>query len=558
MLVNNKYNLDTMKTTKKDAILPLILIILDGWGIDKPNKGNAVELADTPTIDGLLRKYPSTRLWAHGKYVGLPSGQVGNSEAGHMNIGAGRLVVQDAVKISKSITDGTFDKNSAFLGAFRHVRKSNSKLHLIGMLSNGQSPHSDPKHLLALIKLAKKQKFKNVYLHLFTDGRDSPKYAALKAIDELENDLPKNFHIATIIGRFYAMDRKKKWSRTAKTYNALVMGQGKSAKSATEAITESYNREESDEYIQPCVIGNSNTKNSRINNGDSVIFFNLRSDRSRQLAKTFVQNDFRKMNPGSFKRKKKLKQLYFVAMTDFGPDLEDILTAFPSVDIVNTLPMCLSDLRQLYIAETEKYAHVTFFFNGGYSGFVAGEDHIMIPSPDVKSYDQTPAMSSFKLAKTVIKNLSANSKKESTKQTSFSSKKWKYDFVLLNFAAPDMVGHTGNIKAAISCCNIVDKYVGDIIDAYLKNNGTVVITADHGNIEKMLNLKTGEVYTEHTSNQVPFAIVNKKLRDKISLRKNGSLSDISPTILELLGFKKPKVMKGNSLIIKKKTLNGSR
>ncbi len=528
---------------KKQNNTPMILIILDGWGIDKKNKGNAVALAKTPTMDGLLRKYPNTKLHAHGRYVGLPKKQVGNSEAGHMNIGAGRLVIQDAVKISDAIADKTFYKNSAFLGAIRHIGKMKSKMHVMGMLSNGQSPHSDPGHLKAIIKLLKDHGVKDIYLHLFTDGRDSPKYASLKLIDELEDENLNNVHIASIMGRFYSMDRKKKWERTEKAFNALTLGEGRTSKSPQTAITESYNRGDSDEFIEPYIIMDKENKKHLIEDGDSIIFFNLRSDRSRQLTKAFVQNDFKGMNPRSFKRKKKLKHIYFTAMTDFGPDLDDVLTAFPGLDIVDALPKQLKDLKQLYIAETEKYAHVTYFLNGGYSGKIAGEDQYMIDSPDVKSYDLTPAMNTKLLAQKVISNLNLNSKKL-----------WNYDFTFLNIAAPDMVGHTGNLKAGIECCNLVDKYLGDIIKAYLSLNGTVIVTADHGNIENMINLDTGEIHTEHTTNPVPFIIVNKNItkcpkgKNNLKLRKNGSLSNIAPTVLSLLDIKKSRKMRGKSLI----------
>lgn len=512
---------------------PMILIILDGWGIAAPNKGNAISLAKTPVFDSLLKKYPNTTLFAHGKYVGLPDDQVGNSEAGHMNIGSGRLVEQESVIISKAIRNGTFTKNSAFLGAIRHARNMNSKLHLMGMLSNGQSPHSDPGHLISLVEMLQKNNVKNVYLHLYTDGRDSPKYASLKLIQELEDCLG-DYKIATIMGRFYAMDRKKKWSRTEKAYNILTVNTGKMAPTAITAITEAYNRGESDEYIEPCIITNNERTNTRIEDGDSVIFFNLRSDRSRQLTKAFMQNDFNEKNPTSFLRDKKIEHLYFVAMTDFGPDLNDVLTAYPGIDMLNTLPVVLGGFRQLYLAETEKYAHVTYFLNGGYSGVVANEDQIMIPSPDVRSYDETPGMSSLALTDFILENSKNN--------------KLRYDFTFLNFAAPDMVGHTGNVVAGVKCCEIIDGCLGKIVDAYLKNNGTVIIAADHGNIEEMINLKTEEVYTEHTTNQVPFILINKNGGKKINLRRNGSLCDIAPTILKILNLKKPSEMTGKSLL----------
>ena len=511
---------------------PLILIILDGWGINKDERGNAIALAHTPFYDSLLKKYSNTSIFAHGPYVGLPEGQVGNSEAGHMNIGSGRLVKQDVVKVSESIENGTFFKNAAFLEAINHVRKNNSSLHLMGLLSNGMSPHSDPGHLLALLNLCRKKKVKKVFLHLFTDGRDSPKYASLSLVHELEMKLKDNEKIATVMGRFYAMDRKKAWSRTEKAYNALVLGEGIKVKSAKDAITQSYNKGESDEYIKPHII--EDAEDSKIKNNDSIIFFNLRSDRARQLAKTFVQSKFYLQNENSFKLKKKLKNINFVSLTDFGPDLGSIFTAFPSVDLNDTLPMALSGISQLYLAETEKYAHMTYFFNGGYPGLVDGEVQKMIPSPHVERYDYTPVMSSDGLLKVVVDSVKKN----------------KYQFIAMNFAAPDMIGHTGNLKAGVECCRGIDIDLEKIVNVYLKKKGTVVITADHGNIEKMINPKTGEVFTEHTTSKVPFIVVSDN--KNIKLKKSGALCDIAPTVLDLLDIEKPKLMTGRSLISKKK------
>lgn len=518
-----------MTNSLKQRNTPLLLIILDGWGIAKPNKGNAISMAATPVMNDLLLKYPSTQLWAHGKYVGLPDNQVGNSEAGHMNIGAGRVVEQDSVKISKSIEDGTFYRNAAFMGAVRHIEKMNSAVHLMGMISNGQSPHSDPGHLLALLDLIRKKNIEKVYLHLFTDGRDSPRYSSLKLIDDLERYLVKNEKIASIMGRFYAMDRKKDWGRTKLAYDVLVSGKGIKSDTAKEAIIESYNKGNSDEYIEPYIIN----PNGKIKDGDSVIFFNLRSDRSRQLAKVFVQEDFNKKNKGSFRRGKKLEHVYFVGMTDFGPDLNDIITAYPGLEMTGTLPMVLSNLRQQYIAETEKYAHVTYFFNGGYSGTVDNEIQTIVESPRVKSYDKVPGMSSVNLTDIVVNDL----------------KNKKFDFTVLNFAAPDMIGHTGNIEAGIKCCEIIDECVGRIVKECLNMDGIAIITADHGNIEQMVNLKTGEIFTEHTVNQVPFILVGQKTTSSFKLKKGGSLSDIAPTILDLLNINKPEEMTGQSLIL---------
>ncbi|NTU98477.1 2,3-bisphosphoglycerate-independent phosphoglycerate mutase [Candidatus Falkowbacteria bacterium] len=519
---------------------PFILIILDGWGIAPATRANAVTSAKTPRMDSLLKNYPNTQLEASGKYVGLPLDQDGNSEAGHMNLGAGRIAEQDAVLISKTIANGTFYKNSAFLHAIDHARQTGGRMHVMGMLGNNQTAHSDPNHLLALITLLKKRGVKEINLHLFTDGRDSPKYAAIKLMRKLEQTFTGAETINTVMGRFYAMDRKKVWSRTEMAYNALVEGGCAENEchwigSAEEAITEAYNRGESDEYIMPYIIGKPGRPTPRIADGDSVIFFNLRSDRARQLAKAFVQEDFNEKNPGAFKRRKVFKNLCFVAMTDFGPDLDSIFSAFPSPDLSGTIPSQLKNLRQLYIAENEKYAHITFFFNGGFADPIAGEERFLVPSPDVKSYDETPEMSTAELTKHILSNL----------------KKGRYDFTALNIAAPDMVGHTGNLAAAIKCCEAVDGYVGKIVDAYLKENGTVMITADHGNIESMINLATGELDTEHTTNPVPFILVNHELKNKIKLRSGGVLGDVAPTILECLGIKPPKEMTQKSLIIAK-------
>lgn len=527
-----------MTTEKNDVqkkLTPLILIILDGWGIAPPSRGNAITLAKTPVWDHYSSSYPTTLLDASGSAVGLPKNQEGNSEAGHSNIGAGRMVLQDAVRISATIDDGTFYKNPAFTEAMGHVQRLKSEIHLMGLLSNGSSAHSDPKHLLAVLDLLKRQNFERINLHLFTDGRDSPKYEAIKLIRELEKTFTGPEQINTIMGRFYVMDRKKYWPRTEQAYNALTTSNSRECNfvdSAETAIIESYNRGNSDEFIEPYIITKDGKPTPRISDNDSVIFFNLRSDRARQIAKAFVQPNFNAMNPGSFTRRKVLKHLRFVAMTDFGPDLDHILTAFPCPDLLDTLPMQLKDYKQLYIAETEKYAHVTFFFNGGYSQPVAGEARTLIPSPNVRSYDETPAMSSAQLAYEVIGNL----------------KNKAYDVTVLNFAAPDMIGHTGNLAAAIKCVESVDHYLGKIIEEYLKVDGTVIVTADHGNIEEMINLKTGEINTEHTTNKVPFIIVNKDLKDKIKLAKEGSLGDIAPTMLDLLNLHKPRIMTKKSLI----------
>jgi len=519
----------------KNNIKPVVLIILDGWGITTPNKGNAITLAKKPVYDKLIKEYPYTELCAHGHCVGLPKRQNGNSEAGHMNIGAGRVVSQDIIKINKNIEDGTFFKNVAFLQTIKHVKKNGSRLHLMGLLSNGMSAHSDPEHILALLKIARDHGIKNTYLHIFTDGRDSPQHAALKLIQDLNKKLQGNEYIATIMGRYYGMDRKKNWKVTEEAYDVLTCEKctWHSAENAVDAVTESYNRNNTDEFMEPYVMLRDNKPLSRIGSNDGIMFFNLRSDRARQIAKAFVQPDFEKQNKHSFKRKFKLKNLSFVAMTDFGPDLSSILTAFPSVDIKDSLTMMLVDKRQIYIAETEKYAHVTYFFNGGYANPIVGEERIQISSPDVKSYDMSPEMSSKGLTDKLL---------------SFIKKK-NFDFITINYACPDMIGHTGNLDAGIKSVEAVDKYLGKIVREIEKDGVRVIITSDHGNIEEMIKLKTGEINTEHTMNPVPFILFDKEFRNKKNIFKSkGSLGDIAPTILDLFKIQKPKEMKGKGLL----------
>ncbi|MBU1165115.1 2,3-bisphosphoglycerate-independent phosphoglycerate mutase [Patescibacteria group bacterium] len=525
----------TSKPKRAKKIKPTVLLILDGWGLAPANKGNAISLAKTPVMDRLWKKYPHSKLQASGKYCGLPLTQYGNSEAGHNNLGAGRVVDQEAVYISKAINTGQFFKNPAFEATYKHVKKNKSNLHLMGMLSNGSSAHSDPDHLLALLTWARLRKIDSVYLHLFTDGRDSPPHGALKMIESIMRNL-KNHEgdgkrtgewIATIMGRYYAMDRKKSWLNTEKAYNTMVLNKGLKIQSPQAAITESYNREETDEFIPPYVIVRGGKPIAKIKDKDAVIFFNLRSDRARQLAKPFVQEHFNKMNPGSFQRKKVLKNVLFIAMSDFGPDLGNIITAYPNPDLVGTLPMTLVGQKQLYIAETEKFAHVTYFFNGGYADTVAAEDRIKIDSPKVDNYAKKPEMSVNEITTKLLSVLK------------------NYNFITVNFANPDMIGHTGDIKAAVGAVEAVDKCVGKVYNAVKELGGNLIITADHGNAEKMIDLKTNEVYTEHTFNPVPFIIITKeKIPQKL---KNGVLGDVAPTVLKLMGIIKDKAMSSKAL-----------
>ncbi len=509
------------------------LIILDGWGIAPASRGNAITLAKTPVINFLWSKYPHTTLKAHGKYVGLPNQQDGNSEAGHMNLGAGKTVKQDAVYISESIIDGTFFKNTAILEAIKHVKKYKTNIHIMSLLSGSQSPHTDLSHIHALLKLIEQQGINTnrIFFHFFTDGRDSSQYGALKYLKRVTNYFQGEEKIATISGRFFAMDRKKKWDRIEKVYNTIILGEGEKAESPEQAILRAYNKKLTDEYIPPTVIVKNEKPICVAQDNDAIIFSNLRSDRARELTKAFIQKDFNKMNPDSFKRKKVLQNIRFVAMTDFGPDLPHIFTAFPSRDIKMSLPFVLKNLKQLYIAETEKYAHMTYFFNGGYANPIGGEERIRIPSLDIPYYDKEPKMSAPEITKTVLNKLQENN----------------YNFIAINFANPDMIGHTGNLKAAIQAVEYVDQCVGMIIKKIQEKNGALIITADHGNIEEMINLKTGEIDTKHSKNPAPFILIDNQNK-KLNLREDGILTDIAPTILELFKIEKPKEMKGKSLI----------
>lgn len=524
-----------MKKEKKEeqlrasSCLPLVLVVLDGWGEAEPGKHNAITEADTPIMDALMQEYPNTTLRASGEAVGLLEGQDGNSEAGHLNIGAGRVVEQDVSVITKSVEDGTFFKNPAFEQAVQHVNKHHSKLHVMGLLTDWHSAHAHPDHLKALLEFTRERKVKEVYLHLFTDGRDTPPYAGKGFANELQDFLKPNEKIVTVMGRLY-LDRKKEWSRTERAYNALVAGEALHAKDLTSAIEEAYSRGETDEYVMPTILSKDGKKPGRIGSKDALVFYNLRSDRARQLTKPFVQKDFNKMNPGSFRRKKVLKDLIFVAMTDFGPDLGDILTAYPSPDVKRTLPMVLKDHRQYYVAETEKYAHMTYFFNGGYSDPVGGEKRILVNSPSVPNYDQTPAMSANEIADITIDTLDKD----------------LADFIGLNFANADMIAHTGNMAKTVKALEILDTQIGRIVEKVQQKGGCIVITADHGNAECMYDAQKDHVNTEHSNNAVPCLVISESHK-KDRLREGGVLGDVAPTLLEMLGIPRPKEMTGRSL-----------
>ncbi len=509
---------------------PLVLAVLDGWGIAPPGPGNAVTIAHTPTMQRWARTYPHTQIAASGPAVGLDREQDGNSEAGHMNIGAGRMVAQDDMRISQCISDGTFFRNPAFIAAIHHAKKHRAALHLVGMLGSTQSAHSNPDHLVALLLLAQNMKVEKVWLHLFSDGRDSPRYYAREIMTALVPHLG-SARVGTIMGRYYGMDRNKTWSRTEEAYEAIINAKGRhSTPEALTAITQAYNRGESDEFITTTVIDGY----PGVADHDAIIHFNLRSDRARQLTKTLVQTDFEARNAvtGAFTRSRVPHDLMFVAMTDFGPDLSGVLTAYPALQLRQTLPMVMADRKQLYIAESEKYAHVTYFFNGGYADPVAGETRVMVPSPSVPFYDQTPAMCSPQITDRVVTAVRTEG----------------FTFVVANYANLDMVAHTGNLAASIQALEATDACLAKLERAVLDVNGILIVTADHGNIEELQNISTGEVDTEHSTNPVPFYVISAQ-HPKLHFRDGGQLGDVAPTLLKLLDHPIPPEMTGRSLIV---------
>jgi 2,3-bisphosphoglycerate-independent phosphoglycerate mutase len=510
---------------------PVVLAILDGWGIGPKGPGNAIELAKTPNMDGFQKAYPHTRLMAHGRYAGLLPNQEGNSEAGHSNIGGGRVVRQDIVYVTEAIRDGTFYKNTAFREAIKHIKKYGTRLHLMGLFSNGNSAHASPEHLFALLKLANDEGIKDVRLHLFTDGRDAPPHSAVSFLHKLDAHLHPGQRIATVMGRFYAMDRNKLWHRTEIAYDAIVNGEGIAVPDAQTAVLSGYNRGETDEFILPSVVVDERkVPIGQVQDNDAVIFFNLRSDRARQLAKAFVQRDFEQKNDKSFKRTGHPSNTRFAAMTDFGPDLEDMFTAFPSRDLEGGLTEALAGHRQFYVGESEKYAHVTYFLNGGYADARFGEERMRVPSQFIPHHDLKPEMRAYTMTDEVIRRIKAGLN----------------DFIAINFANADMVGHTGNLAAAIEAVQHVDACLGKLAKEVRAKDGVLVIVGDHGNAEKMLNEETGERMTEHTSNPVPFILVsdvhkNEQLGD-------GMLADVAPTLLDVLDIPKPMEMTGFSLL----------
>lgn len=506
---------------------PIVLTIMDGFGFNDETKGNAVYSAKTPVLDDIFKNYPTTEIGASGMDVGLPDGQMGNSEVGHTNIGAGRVVYQELTRITKSIKDGDFFENTALLAAIENCKKKDSALHLMGLLSDG-GVHSHIEHMYALVELAKKSGLSRIFIHALLDGRDVPPASAADFIDETNKKLEEigAGKIATVLGRFYGMDRDNRWERVEKAYAALAYGEGIKTNDAAQAVRASYEQIDedgkniTDEFVLPTVVEGT----ERIKTDDSVIFFNFRPDRAREITRTFVDDDFT-----GFERRGGRQKVHYVCMTQYDASMPNVDIAFRPQTLENTLGEYLAqnNMTQLRIAETEKYAHVTFFFNGGREVEFTGEDRILVASPKVATYDLQPEMSAVPVCDKVCEAIESG----------------KYDVVILNFANCDMVGHTGVFSAAVKAVETVDTCVGRVKESTLKMGGVMLLTADHGNADRMLDTD-GSPFTAHTTNPVPFAVIGKDCE----LRKGGKLCDISPTIIKLLGLPQPTEMTGESII----------
>ncbi len=512
---------------EKTAKGPVALVILDGWGVSETCMGNALCEAETPNLDALFRDYPHTRLGASGMDVGLPEGQMGNSEVGHLNIGAGRIVYQDFTRISKAIDDGDFFENETLLAAMEKIRKAKGTLHLLGLLSDG-GVHSHESHLYALVELAKRQKIEKVCVHPFMDGRDTPPTSGAGYLARLEEKLREIGlgTVATVTGRYYAMDRDNRWERVEKAYRAITEGKGIEATSSREAIEGAYDAGQNDEFIEPRVIVRDGAPAGTVEDGDGIIFFNFRSDRARELTRAFTDDSFQ-----GFTRYRHPRLCAYVCMTEYDETF-GLPVAFPPSTYPNLLGEIVSKAgqRQLRIAETEKYAHVTFFFNGGNETPYPGEERLLIPSPqDVATYDQKPEMSAPEVTDQVVLQVNSG----------------LFGLIVLNYANPDMVGHTGIIEAAAKAMETVDACVGRVVEAVTQAGGSLLITADHGNCEQMID-ESGKVQTAHSANPVPLIYVDPKRRD--ARLRPGILADLAPTILDLMGLEKPKEMTGRSLI----------
>ena len=509
---------------------PVVLMILDGYGLNEKKEANAVALANTPVMDELMSKYPCVKGNASGMAVGLPEGQMGNSEVGHLNMGAGRIVYQELTRITKEIQDGDFFKNEALLAAVKNVKEKGSALHLCGLLSDG-GVHSHNTHLYGLLELAKREGIEKVYVHCFLDGRDTPPASGKDFVEELVKKMEEIGvgEIASVSGRYYAMDRDNRWDRVELAYNAMVKGTGNTAACGICAVQNSYDAEKTDEFVVPTVIEKDGKPVATVNDGDSVIFFNFRPDRARELTRAFCDDAF-----DGFARDKRV-DVTFVCFTEYDVTIPNKTVAFHKVAITNTFGefLAANGLKQARIAETEKYAHVTFFFNGGVEEPNEGEDRILVKSPKVATYDLKPEMSAYEVCEKLVGAIQSDN----------------YDVIIINFANPDMVGHTGVEAAAIKAVEAVDECVGKTVEAVKEKDGVLFICADHGNAEQLLDYETGAPFTAHTTNEVPFILVNYD--EAYTLREGGCLADIAPTLIEVMGMTQPAEMTGKSLLIKK-------
>ena len=509
---------------------PTVLMILDGYGLNKKEDGNAVAIAKTPVMDKLMKEYPFVEGNASGMAVGLPDGQMGNSEVGHLNMGAGRIVYQELTRITKEIQDGTFFENPALLSAVNNCKANDSALHMFGLLSDG-GVHSHNTHLYGLLELAKRNGLEKVYVHAFLDGRDTPPASGKEYAEQLEAEMAKIGvgKIASVAGRYYAMDRDNNYDRVKIAYDALTKGEGNKGTSGPAAIQASYDNDKTDEFVIPTVIEENGAPVATIKDKDSVIFFNFRPDRAREITRAFCDDDFK-----GFDRER--LDTTFVCFSDYDPTIPNKEVAFHKISITNTFGewLAANNMTQARIAETEKYAHVTFFFNGGVEEPNAGETRILVNSPkEVATYDLKPEMSAYEVCDKLVDAI----------------KSCEYDVIIINFANPDMVGHTGVQEAAIKAVEAVDECVGKAVDALLSVDGTMFICADHGNAEQLVDYETGEPFTAHTTNEVPFILVNYD--PAYTLAEGGCLADIVPTLIDTMGMEQPKEMTGKSLLIKK-------
>ena len=509
---------------------PTVLMILDGYGLNEKQEANAVYKAKTPVMDKLMAECPFVKGYASGLSVGLPDGQMGNSEVGHLNMGAGRIVYQELTRITKEIEDGDFFKNEALLTAMKNAKENNSAIHFMGLLSDG-GVHSHNTHLYGLLEMAKREGLEKVYVHCFLDGRDTPPASGKSYIEELEAKMKEIGvgEIGVISGRYYAMDRDNRWDRVELAYNALTKGEGVKGTDAAAAVQASYDDGKTDEFVLPTVMEKEGRPVAVVSDKDSVVFFNFRPDRAREITRAFCDDAFQ-----GFEREKRLDTT-FVCFTDYDDTIGNKLVAFHKVQLHNTFGewLAANNMTQARIAETEKYAHVTFFFNGGVEEPNKGEDRILVKSPKVATYDLQPEMSAPAVCDKLVEAIKSD----------------KYDVIIINFANPDMVGHTGVENAAIKAVEAVDECVGRAVEAIKEVNGQMFICADHGNAEQLLDYSTGEPFTAHTTNPVPFILVNAD--PKYTLRENGCLADIIPTLIELMGKEKPEEMTGTSLLVEK-------